>query len=160
MTAFRDAAPLSAHLDGELEPEAARELERRLAADPTLRRERDRLRDASAFVRVRVEPDPGFVVRHRSRRESLSFIPRWTWRQLDLRLSAAAAALLAAWGIALWQSPAPEGEPDILALEGEALGATATDEALLLVEAGAFEAAAEPVLRIALGDSPPDEAPR
>lgn len=173
--AARDRELLSAHLDGELDPPAAGQLRARLAASAALRRERDRLLEVSARLALRCEPDPGFVVRHRERRESASPIRRWSWRQLGLRLAAAAAVLLAAAVLGVWRTAAP-GPPeggaaaDLLALEGELLAAPGAEPGLLagLRAAGApafgrgspAEAEPEPVLLIAFGASLPPPAER
>ena len=168
------AAALSAYLDGELPAPSAERLRRRLAGDPRLRRESDRLREVSALLRVLPTPDPGFVARWKSRRESLSIIPRWTWRQFGLRLAAAAAVALAAAGLSLWQQPLPEAAgPDsaesLLALEDRILGAAGEASALVgewddpaAPEQGPASWATdpEPVLRIALGASFPLEPAR
>lgn len=158
---MNDHELLSAYLDGELSPDQARGVEERLSADPRFREERFRLQQASAFVRVRCEPDPGFVVRHRERREDLSPVLRWTWRELGYRLAAAAAALLIAAGVSVWQTGLPEaetvadalpavGDLDLIALEGQILAGqvdVAPDFGTLTVT----DPAEEPVLLIALG---------
>lgn len=153
---MKDQELLSAYRDGELSPTRAREVEDRLAVDPRFREEHRRLEQVSAIVQVRCEPDPGFVVRHRARRDDLSPVLRWTWRELGTRLAAVAAALLIAAGVSVWQTERPDGEAlveyvppveelDLLALDGQILAApefetlTATDPA------------EEPVLLIALG---------
>ena len=159
-----DQGLLSALLDGELPPDPVREVEERLAADPRFREELLRLQRVAAIVRVECEPDPGFVIRHRERREDLSPVRLWTWRQLGYRLSAAAAALLVAAGLSVWQAGRPEAEPlagavpvtvelDLLAFEGEILAAPDLEagfEAEFQTLA-ASDSAAEPVLVIALG---------
>ena len=159
-----DQELLSAYRDGELPPERAREVEERLAADPRFREEHRYLTQAAAILRVECEPDPGFLVRHRERREDLSPVRFWTWRQLGYRLSAAAAALLLAAGLSVWQAGLPEAEPlvdaapaaeelDLLAFEGEVLAAPDPEtgfEAEFQTLA-ASDSAAEPVLVIALG---------
>ncbi len=153
---MKDQELLSAYLDGELSPERVRDIEERLDADPGLREEHRRLQRVSAVLRVECEPDPGFLVRHRERREDLSPVGFWTWRQLGYRLSAAAAALLVAAGLSVWQAEQPEAESladaapvteelDLLALEGEILAAP---EFQTLAASGP---AGEPVLVIALG---------
>ena len=159
-----DRELLSAYLDGELPPDRVREVEERLAADPEFREEHRYLTQAAAILRVACEPDPGFLVRHRELREDLSPIRLWTWRQLGYRLSAAAAALLVAAGLSVWQAEQPAAEPlasavpvaeelDLLAFEGEILAAPDPEtgfEAEFQTLA-ASDSAAEPVLVIALG---------
>lgn len=161
---MKDQELLSAVRDGELPPDQVREVEQRLAADPRLREEQLRLQQVAAILRVECEPDPGFLVRHRERREDLSPVRLWTWRQLGYRLSAAAAALLVAAGLSVWQAGLPEAEPlatavpateelDLLAFEGEILAARDLEagfEAEFQTLA-ASDSAAEPVLVIALG---------
>ena len=153
---MKDQELLSASLDGELSPERVREVEERLAADPAFREEQLRLRQMAAILRVACEPDPGFLVRHRERREELSPVLSWTWRQLGYRLSAAAAALLVAAGFSVWQAERPEAETladvplaleelDLLTIEGEILAAPEFETL------AATDPAAEPVLVIALG---------
>ena len=151
-----DQELLSAYLDGELPPPVARGVEDRLASDPALRREHFRLQQVSAVLRVRCEADLGFVVRHRERRDDLSPVLRWTWRELGFRLTAVAAALLVAAALSVWQAARPEPdtladtaaaveELDLLAFEGEILAAP---EFATLAESDPAE---EPVLVIALG---------
>ena len=113
-----DQELLSAYLDGELSPGQVREVEERLAADPRFREEHLGLQRVAAILRVECEPDPGFLVRHRERREDLSPVRFWTWRQLGYRLSAAAAALLVAAGLSVWQAGLPEAEPLVDARSG------------------------------------------
>ena len=155
-----DQELLSAHLDGELSPEQAREVEERLAADPRFREEHLRLTQVAAILRVECEPDPGFLVRHRARREDLSPVRFWTWRQLGYRLSAAAAALLVAAGLSVWQAEQLAPEPlanvapvaeelDLLAFEGEILAASGFEAEFQTLAAS--DSANEPVLVIALG---------
>lgn len=161
---MKDQELLSAYLDGELSPERVRDIEKRLDADPGFREEHLRLRRVSAILRVDCEPDPGFLVRHREYREDLSPVRFWTWRQLGYRLSAAAAALLVAAGLSVWQAEAPEAEPladagpaaeelDLFALESEILAAPEFQTL------AASDPAGEPVLLIALGGgfAPPGE---
>lgn len=161
---MKDQELLSAYLDGELPPERVSEVEERLAADPRFRAEHLHLTQVAAVLRVECEPDPAFLVRHRERREDLSPVRLWTWRQLGYRLSAAAAALLVAAGLSVWQAGQPEAEPlagavplaeelDLLAFEGEILAAPDREtgfEAEFQTLA-ASDSAAEPVLVIALG---------
>ena len=153
---MKDQELLSAYLDGELSPDQVREVEDRLGADPRLREEHLRLLQVSAILRIECEPDPGFLVRHRERREDLSPILSWTWRQLGYRLSAVAAALLVAAGLSVWQAERPEaaplanadpvaGEPDLFPFGSEVL---AVPELEALAET---DPADEPVLLIALG---------
>ena len=161
---MNDQELLSAYLDGELPPERVREVEERLGADPRFREEHLRLQQLAAILRVECEPDPGFVVRHRERREDLSPVRFWTWRQLGYRLSAAAAALLVAAGLSVWQAEQPEAGPladavpmteelDLLAFEGELLAAPSLETGLEaeFQTLAASDSAAEPVLVIALG---------
>jgi anti-sigma factor RsiW len=155
-TKRRDQELLSAYRDGELEPGLAREVEDRLAADAELRTAYLRLQAVSAVVQVRVEPDPGFVVRHREHREARSPVLDWTWRQLGFRLTATAATLMVAAGLSFWQAAGlePESpaaavavveEPGLFGFEGAILAAP---EFETLAETGLTN---EPVLVIALG---------
>ena len=160
---------LSAYLDGELSPEPAREVEARLRSDAEFRRKHARQLEVSLHLKVHCRPDPEFLSRHRRRREELSPVLHWTWRQLGYRLTAAAAGLLIAAGLSLWRAmlpvelPAMEGaadtaaldpDLDLLAFEGAVLGASPTglqfpgpDPA---TQAGNL-AGDEPVLLIAVG---------
>lgn len=161
---MKDREILSAYLDVELPPEQVREVEQRLAAEPRFREEHLRLQQVAAILRVECGPDPGFLVRHRERRDDLSPVRFWTWRQLGYRLSTAAAALLVAAGLTIWQAGQPEAEPlsgaapvpeelDLLAFEGEILAGPNPEtgfEAEFQTLA-ASDSAAEPVLVIALG---------
>ena len=162
---MNDRELLSAYRDGELSPERMREVEERLGADPQFREEHRRLEQVAAVLRIACEPDPGFLVRHRERREDLSPVPFWTWRQLGYRLSAAAAALLVAAGLSVWRAGQPEAEPladaapvaeelDLLSLEGEILAAPEFETL------AASDPAVEPVLVIALGGGFPPAGER
>lgn len=156
---MKDQERLSAYLDGELSAGEVRDIERRLAAEPGLRDEYLRLRQVSVSVRVHCEPDPGFLVRHRERREDLSPVLRWTWRQLGSRLAAAAAVLLVAAGLSLWQveAPAPDtvvdaavaGDLELSGFESEVLGEIFVAPEFETLAEG--DPAHEPVLVIALG---------
>ncbi len=145
---------VSAGFDGELDATEAAALRKRLAEDPSLARERSRIETISRFLRPAVEPDPGFVVRFRERRRSVSAIPRWTWRQLGVRLAAATAVLVVAAGLSLrLASDAGEGAAEVVApaealvaLEDEILGADPDPGAPPTTSEGR-----EPVLLIALG---------
>ena len=155
-----DRELLSAYRDGELPAEQVLAVEERLAADPRFREEHLRLQQAAALLRVECEPDPGFLVRHWERREGLSPVRLWTWRQLGTRLSAAAATLLVAAGLSVWQAGQPEAEPlaravpaaeelDLLAFEGEILAASEFEAEFQILATS--DPAEEPVLVIALG---------
>ena len=139
--AERLSEALSAWLDGETDESRAREMEARLRRSPALRRRLAGFRCVSAALRVDCPPDPGFLGRHRARREAASILPRWTWRQLGIRLALATGVCLVTAGVSLWRSvageptapgmpgipaqadPAAAGdEPGLLALEGEVLG--------------------------------------
>lgn len=180
---MNDQELLSAYRDGELTPERVREVEERLGADPRFREEHRRLEQVAAVLRVGCEPDPGFLVRHRERREDLSPVRLWTWRQLGYRLSAAAAVLLVAAGLSVWQSGQPEAAPladavpvttgvplteelDLFAFEGEILAASQFETDFEADFEAGFQnlalsgPAAEPVLVIALGGGFPPAGER
>ncbi len=152
---FREA--VSADFDGELDETAAAAVHARLDDDPALARECDRIATISRFLRPDIEPDPGFVVRFRERRRALSVVPRWTWRQLGVRLAAVTAALVVAAGASL-RLASDARDPGaataevvapadaLVALEDEILGAVPTPGA-----APSEGDASEPVLLIALG---------
>ena len=170
-----DQEVLSAYLDGELPPAAARRVEERLDTDPGprpgLRQEYHRLQQVSAVLQVRCEADPGFVVRHRQRRDDLSPIRQWTWRQLGYRLTGVAAGMLIAAGLSVWQAEwqavdtpanatAEAEELDLLDFEGQILAAPdfgSPDFGSPDFESPDFESLAmegptdEPVLLIVLG---------
>jgi anti-sigma factor RsiW len=143
-----EESKLSAWIDGELAASEARALESHLGDCPSCRGVLQSFRDLRAALGGKLEPDPGFVVRFRERRDEVSIAPWWTWRQLALRLvPVALGALVLAW---LAVSSATPG-PDLGAFEVEALGnATSFDPDAPL--------AAEPVLSIALGPFP-EEVP-
>ena len=160
-----DQEVLSAYLDGELPPAVARRVEERLDTDPGLRpglrQEYHRLQQVSAVLQVRCEADPGFVVRHRQRRDDLSPIRQWTWRQLGYRLTGVAAGMLIAAGLSVWQAEwqavdtpanatAEAEELDLLDFEGQILAAP-DFESLDFESLTAAGPTDEPVLLIVLG---------
>ena len=167
---MKDQELLSAYLDGELAPAVARQVEERLKTDPGLRQEHHRLRRVSIALQVRCDPDPGFLVRHRQRREELSPVLQWTWRQLGYRLAAVAATMLIAAGVSVWQAEPPPAdmladtatageeaaeELDVLAFGGQILGGQILGSEMPAASDFEFLAASgpteEPVLLIALG---------
>ncbi len=110
-------------------------------AEEAALRERERMRRIDELLSVRCEPDPGFVARFRQRRDELSPVSRWTFRELGFRL---AAATLLAIGITVflaWPEPAA---PAIADLESEAFDPPP-------LPGLDPEAEIEPVLHIALG---------
>jgi anti-sigma factor RsiW len=150
MTCPRDEAPLSAWVDGELEASEAREVESHVGECASCSSLVQTFHEVRMALRAELEPDPGFVVRFRERRDEVSIAPWWTWRQLALRLvPVALGAMVLAW-LAV-SSALPGGGPELQALEVEALGnPTSFDPDAPL--------AAEPVLSIALGPFP-EEVP-
>lgn len=72
----------------------------------------------------RLESDPGFIARFRSRRDALSVAPFWTWRQLAMRLVPVALAVLVFALGSVWMASRhePDGAVDLSALETEAIG--------------------------------------
>lgn len=150
-TGVRRSETLSAAYDGELGKREADALHERLASDAALERERDRFTAVSRWIRPAVEPDPGFVVRFRARRRAASVVPRWTWRQLGVRLAAVTAALVVAAALSIGTGPGAgeEAAPTIaeatptealVLLEGEILGGGHPDgegpEPVLLIAVG------------------------
>lgn len=150
MSCPEDRSRLSAWVDGELGPTEASELERHVSSCVSCADLVQSIRGLRGALAVDIEPDPGFVVRFRERRDELSIAPWWTWRQLALRLvPAALGALLLAWLVVASKTPGPE--PDLQAFEAEAIGSGTTFDP----GAGLSE---EPVLSIALGPFP-EEVP-
>jgi len=142
-----DPETLSAFLDGESRQEEARAMRERLEKDPDGMAAAARLGAVDDLVRIRCEPDPGFVIRHRYRREALSSISDWTFRELGFRLTAATLFALAL--ALLFALPGQErSEPPITAFESEAFAPPALP--------GFDPDAVEPVLRIVMGGAPGD----
>ncbi len=155
----RRGEELSAWMDGELRSARARELEAELARDPAVRARVESFSRVSRALAVSVEPDPGFLVRHRARRAAVSVVPRWTWRQLTFRLALATAGCLLAAGLAVLQGSAGDGAPlpvgiadanPLAVLEGELLAPFAAELGGRFPDAGSGEDP-EPVLLIAVG---------
>jgi predicted anti-sigma-YlaC factor YlaD len=119
-TCERDAARLSAYLDGEaLDPAA---VERHLASCAACRQELDELRAVQRVLQVpAVAADPYFVLRFRARHEA-SVRTLESWRRIAVRLllpATATAAILAAVTVSRG-----EGDRDSFwELERHALGA-------------------------------------
>ena len=155
----RRAEELSAWKDGEAPAARARELEAELAGDPAARARLESFSRVARALAVPVEPDPGFLVRHRARRAAVSVVPCWTWRQLTVRLALATAGCLLAAGLAVLQGSAGEGAPVPVEIAGESALAVLEDELLQPFAAelaGRFPDAGsggdpEPVLLIAVG---------
>ena len=109
----------------------------------------ERIAAVDEQFRVRCEPDPGFLARHRRRREALSPVAGWTFRELGFRL---AAATVAVFVLLVFLAPPGSdpvsdlGPPPIFAFEA----ATFEPPALPGMEA---DGDGEPVLRIAIGTS-------
>ncbi len=139
-----DSETLSAFVDGELGQDEVRE---RLDTDPDGMTAAARLGAVDDLVRIRCEPDPGFVIRHRYRREALSSVSGWTFRELGFRLTVATLFALAL--ALLFALPGRErSEPPITAFESEAFAPPALP--------GFDPDAVEPVLRIVMGGAPGD----
>lgn len=125
---------LSAFLDGELSPREAAELERRLASEPglaALRAELEAIRAAAAALEPRPPARdlwPGIEARIRSVRE-VDLAERRRHRTVTLsmpQLAAAAVALLAVGGGAMWTARQAGGGPGTPAASiGEAVPGTA-----------------------------------
>jgi anti-sigma factor RsiW len=146
-----DDARWSAWLDAELPDELRAEIEDHLETCSACREIDASLRSvavALSDLAPELEPDPGFLVRFRARRDEISVAPFWTWKQFALRLLPIAAAVLIAalWTVTL-SAPEEHGMPERNVLELEALGSPA---------AFAAEGPSEPVLTIALEPFPLD----
>lgn len=133
---------ISAWLDGELSETESAAVESHVEGCASCRETVAAFRSLSQYFSD-PETDPGFVVRFRERKESLSVAPWWTWRQLALRLVPLAAAILIAALAAIWVSSSRESE--LRALELDALG-----------DPIALETGPEVVLSIALEPFPED----
>ncbi len=144
-----DAEALSAFLDGELSPEDERAMRERLAADPQLAGERDRLRGVNHRMHLRCEPDPNFLARHRRRREALP-VPDRTFGAPGFRI-AAAFLLPLVFATLLILPDRQEAAPEIAAFESEALAPPPLPG--LDPDSGG-----ESVLQIAIG-FPPEDPP-
>lgn len=150
MPFHEDDSKISAWLDGELSADEARSVETHVGQCEScgeLAATFRRIRESLLLAAPAVEPDPGFLVRFRARRDETSVAPFWTWRQLALRLLPVAfAVLLLALG-SVWI--ASKSEPalsatDMSLLEGEAIGSPTFFA----------RTAPEPVLEIALEPFP------
>ena len=115
-----DPVRISAWLDGELDDETARKVAAHVERCAPCRELSDSIGALSRSFSRHTEPDPGFIVRFRERREQQSIAPWWTWRQFTLRLVPVALALLVAAAATVWVS-APD-DPDLVGMELEALG--------------------------------------
>jgi anti-sigma factor RsiW len=132
----------SAWLDSELEETAGREIDQHLTTCSGCRELAANLRSLGTMLHAELEPDPGFLVRFRARRDEMSVASFWTWRQFALRLLPLAVAVLIA---ALWTVLL--SSPDDGTLELDALGGPTAFSA---------EGPSEPVLTIALEPFPLD----
>jgi anti-sigma factor RsiW len=122
MSCRHEQTSISALVDGELSEEAARELEARIEACADCRELLASFREMGPTLSnaLKTEPDPGFLVRFRSRRDELSVAPWWTWRQLAMRLLPLTVAALAAAVAVVWVSLSQPG--DFRELEVAAIG--------------------------------------
>lgn len=97
---------LSSLLDAELTEQEAGAIQAHLDGCPECRAELQSLRAVSAALAARLEPDPGFIVRFRERRDRAAVdIVEWRlWRRLALRLAPLAAAAVFGAVAGLWIS--------------------------------------------------------
>lgn len=138
-----DDPRLSAWIDGELSEDEAGVVAEHVERCPACAELVASFRSWSFSETRAVEPDPGFLVRFRERRDALAVGPWWTWRRLALGLLPVAAVLLLA---ALVSIRAPAHRQTLEALENEAIGAPI-----------AFDAGPEAVLSIAFEPFPAEE---
>jgi anti-sigma factor RsiW len=130
-------------MDGELREQDARAVERHVAGCTACQEIVAAFEALAHELEAEVEPDPGFLVRFRQRRDEVSVAPWWTWRQLALRLVPVAAAVVASAIAAL--SLSGPSERSLQQIERDALGAP------IVVDSGP-----ETVLRIAFEPFPVD----
>ncbi|HXV62908.1 MAG TPA: zf-HC2 domain-containing protein [Vicinamibacteria bacterium] len=128
----RDDEKISAWIDAELSQEEAERVAIHVERCSTCRELASSFRSLREGLGLEVEPDPGFVVRFRERRDE----PLWKWRRVGLRLLPFAAGALVAALITVWA--AAQQETDLTVLEREAIGndtvfARATPEPVLLI---------------------------
>ena len=128
---------ISAWLDGELTDRDAGRVAAHVESCASCRETVAAFRSMSQYF-TELEPDPGFIVRFRERKEALSVAPWWTWRQLAIRLVPVAAAVLLAAFAAIWASSSQESSLQELELEalGDPVALDAGPEAVLSI---AFE---------------------
>ena len=154
MTCERVRSELSGLLDAELAADDARAIRAHLETCPTCGEDLQALEAVSAAFATRLDPDPGFIVRFRERRDRAAVdILEWRlWRRLALRMAPLAAAAVFGAATGLWISAPsrPVAEPsafvEIEELEQAEWGtvqAFATEEAM-----------ARPVLHIAMEPFP------
>lgn len=110
MTCEQVGQELSGLLDGALEASVARTVRDHVDACDGCRLELESLERVSTALAVRLEPDPGFIVRFRTRRdeaveESLAWLP---WRRLALKLAPLAAAAVIGVTTGFWLSAPSE----------------------------------------------------
>ncbi|HSF18579.1 MAG TPA: zf-HC2 domain-containing protein [Vicinamibacteria bacterium] len=128
----REDEKISVWIDGELSREEADEVAIHVEGCSSCRELAASFQSLREGLRLDVEPDPGFVVRFRERRDE----PLWKWRRVGLRLLPFAVGALVAALIVVWA--AAQREPDLTVLEREAIGndtvfALATPEPVLLI---------------------------
>ena len=142
----------SAFLDGELPATDGEAFREHLTTCSACREELESLQSLSQVLSVggdSVEPDPGFVVRFRARREEEfgSAGHRFLWRWLAVRLAPLAVAAILVAIAAVWFS---ESEEALTELEARELG----NGFFVVSEEAALQA---PVLSIALEPFPGTE---
>ncbi len=101
---------LSGLLDDALEAPAARAVRQHVDSCDGCRAELESLEHLSKLLAARLEPDPGFIVRFRMRRdqameESMAWLP---WRRLALRLAPLATAAVIGVTAGFWLSTPSE----------------------------------------------------
>jgi anti-sigma factor RsiW len=157
MTCEHSRSELSSLLDDELAADVARGVRAHLEACPACRQELEALRGLSAVLATGLEPDPGFIVRFRERRDqvaadAMEWLP---WRRWATRLAPLAAAAVIGLATGLWISVPSEPwmEPgDQIELAELEMLEWGTDQAF-----ASAEVAAQPVLHIAMEPFPGGE---
>jgi anti-sigma factor RsiW len=131
MTCEPARGELSRLLDDELTADDAREVRTHLEACPGCRQEFEALSQLSAVLATSLEPDPGFIVRFRDRRdEAIADVVEWrVWRRLALRLAPLAAAAVFGTATGFWLSAPSQPSIEL----------TATEAASEFVELGTLE---------------------
>ncbi len=136
-------------LDGELSTSDEQEMRDHLESCSSCRAEIESLRPLSEVLSVSAEPDPGFIVRFRARRDQeLGPMDPWVlWKWLAVRLLPVALGALLGAGAAVWLSQEEAGLGELEARElGNGLSRVSEEAALM-----------DPVLSIALEPFPGTE---